>query len=306
MARDDRLLVHIPFHYSPQRLPFLHQVVRNFQTYDLAHIDIVVDSNQASTRSALDSLSLPPFIQIAIAVHGSLKHPFDLTWVHRPAMATQLPNYDYFLYLEDDILIPWPSFLAHLEDQNRLTGSGYSRGFLRLERDHQGRHFLADFSEPMQKPAILQWGGAAFIQPKYPYCACWLYHRSQMAEFIASSYWPEANYNHCNPPWAKGKGRLFKREKAAFGMAYLPQDQIPGPHRVVLPFDSQRQMIDPKAWIYHLPGNYLQDPVSHFGKIPVDRLFHSPILWQLHPIALTLNIHRGTKKLGRLWQRLQP
>lgn len=303
---NERLLVHIPFHYTNARLAILRQVIKNFSTYRLKQVDITIDTNSFETITQLASLITPQFIHLNIKVNTHLTHPFDLTWVHRDAMALHLHDYDIFMYLEDDILISWSHFLSWKADQESLFDQGYIRGLTRVERSNRGTAYLTDFSSPMGNPQIFWIDGKAFFQPQYPYCACWIYSQAQMAEFQASAYWSEATYDCCRPSWSKGKGWIYKREKAAFGMTYLPHPDRRGGHRVMLPLDCDRNRLDESALIDHLSGNYHQDPTSHFGKVPVNRIFLSPALWHYHPIYLTLKANRLRAKLGHLSQQTDP
>lgn len=309
-----RLLVHIPFHYQPQRLAYLQRLLANFNTYDLEELAVVVDTNDPRTQAALASTAPALAYDLTLRVHPNLPHPFDLTWVHRPQMAAQSRHYDSFMYVEDDILIPWPSFVAWWRDQAALYDQGWLRGFLRVEQNANGTAFLADFSEPMGQPTVRSIKGRRFFQPDYPYHACWVYSQRQLQDFMNSLYWDEANHSRCLPTWSQGRGMRFKREKAAFGMTYLPlgqkgqnnQGESPAAHRVLLPLTAQGQAVDPDALIYHLPQNYRQDACSHFAKIPVGQIFADPRFWQVHPIALKLGFHRLMAKISRKLKRVLP
>jgi hypothetical protein len=313
----DTLLVHIPFHYRAERVAYIKRLIENFKNYRLKRVDVVVDTNSELTRAAIAPI-LPLVnrsknlnLNVTITCHDHLEHPFDLTWVHRQAMSKQLQNYDLFMYLEDDILVPWETFISVRNDQVLLEKTEWIRGVLRIEKSDRGVNYLADFKEPMGPPEILHLQGGRFFQPKYPYSACWIYTRAQMTRFFASEYWPEANYDNCAPAWSQGKRYKYKREKAAFGMAYLPQnrdqDIRQDHHRIVLPIPRDGFELDSHFFVYHLPRNYIGDRTVFFAKIPTHLIFLPLAIWEWHPIYLKVKLNmlleRLLRKLKTLLQR---
>lgn len=307
---SDTLLVHIPFHYRLERIVYIKRLIENFQAYRLKRIDVFIDTNSVLTNEALATLfpvvNGPKHLDLNVTItpHLHLEHPFDLTWVHRQAMEKHLQNYDLFMYLEDDILVPWDSFINLRNDQVLLENTEWIRGALRIEQSHRGVNYLADFKEPMGLPQVLDINGRRFFRPRYPYSAFWLYTRTQMKRFLASEYWPEDNYDNCAPAWSLGKGYRYKREKAAFGMAYLPQRGDREHHRVVLPLPQVGFELDPRLFVYHLSRNYMGDRTVFFAKIPTRLIFLDPAVWQRHPIYIKVKLGMLSQRISRKVKRL--
>ncbi len=253
------LLVHITFYYHVDREKYLLKVLENFNDYQLNQIHIVIDTNiREKTEKILEKNTNTNNHTIEIHAHENLDHPYNLTWSHREDMLKQIENYDIFLYLEDDILIPWENFQYWLEENQAIVEYGYLRGFLRVENSEDNTLYSVDFTEITIDPEIIEIAGKNYFQPQYPYHACWLYDRQQMRQFINLPAWQDGNYQL----WGI-------RERAAAGMIWSAVDGKN--HRIVLPLLSN-STIEPRALNYHLSNNYYNNLDSPHGKIPLNQL----------------------------------
>ena len=283
---DLTLLVHITFHYSLSREQYLLKVLDNFKLYQLKSLKVIIDTNVNTTKERLSTIIKNLPFSVEIHCHENLSHPFNLAWTHRPHMLKQINNYDIFLYLEDDILIPWDNFKSWLEENNDIDRHGYLRGFLRVETAENGTIYSVDCKQATKDPIIFRIGKKYYFQPQYPYHACWLYNKKQMRDFVKSQAWIDGN---CQ--WGI-------RERAAFGNMW----QTPSYHRTVLPIEPDGT-IDKNALNYHLSNNYYNDPDVPLAKISIDNLFTGQIIFKHSPYGLYLYCSRIVNKKVSFFQQ---
>eukprot|EP00316_Scyphosphaera_apsteinii_P003882 CAMPEP_0119326734 /NCGR_PEP_ID=MMETSP1333-20130426/69143_1 /TAXON_ID=418940 /ORGANISM="Scyphosphaera apsteinii, Strain RCC1455" /LENGTH=107 /DNA_ID=CAMNT_0007335121 /DNA_START=141 /DNA_END=461 /DNA_ORIENTATION=+ len=70
----------------------------------------------------------------------SSKANFFLAWAHRDVLEREHFGHDLFVYLEDDMELPWRNVIAWGEDEYLLeqSGSQFHRGFFRWEETKDG------------------------------------------------------------------------------------------------------------------------------------------------------------------------
>jgi hypothetical protein len=140
---DARLTVHISFWYLAHRLHFLDAVISNMVTWPFGTIHIFIHTNDNATSTWLathlnrytttsssvasgaatnkesatskhqqqgkDELVISASVRIETVVHSFInENGHYLTWRHRSLMKAQhdAKLYDYYMYCEDDLLIP--------------------------------------------------------------------------------------------------------------------------------------------------------------------------------------------------------
>jgi hypothetical protein len=249
------LLVHIAFHFVPQRWQYLQRVLAGLAEFDVDRLVVVVDSNTPDVAERIAALSLPRHCSVQVAVHRNLAHPFNLTWAHREHMVSAIAEFDYFMYLEDDIHVPWPTFAAWLRREGAVSARGFIHGFLRVEFDRAGNPIATDWRRCARRPTTIEIDGVRYIRPEWFYQACWVYSRATLQRFVRTVAWRRGFH-----PWSSvirghrgaGAGNLT-REFSAFGMACA----TPGRPRVLLPVNDDGQILS-DCWVYHLPNNYAQ------------------------------------------------
>lgn len=264
-----KLLVHIAFHFVEARLPYLRQVLSAFRDYRLRAIEIVVDTNDEATLKALSNMDLGPAVSLSVQVHGELGHPFLLTWKHRHSFAERHREFDYYLYLEDDIRVPWSTFAPWATELPILDHHGWLRGVLRVEPDTRGRLMASDWYRPMHRPVVYEIGGRRYIRPEEPYQACWCCTADQLHRFMRSEAWSEGSHrsSHVRARVPRFTEDWFIRERASLGPIY----SVPNTHRMLLPIGGTAKVLK-CALVEHLPANYALDPLSRYAKIEVDSL----------------------------------
>ena len=160
---ESRLLIHIAFHYVPERIVYLKQVLEEVASYECRGTDVVIDTNSDELSSHdLHSMSSGS-VNISYAVHGQLEHPFLLTWQHRVAMEAKLGDYDYFMYAEDDILIPRKALNRWRKESALLGKLDYLVGFIRVERDSNGKVLCTDQTRVARRRNLVRVGESLTI-----------------------------------------------------------------------------------------------------------------------------------------------
>jgi len=262
------LLVHIAFHYVPHRWQYLERVLSGLTEFELERLVVVIDSNTNDVRRHLASLALPKHVTVRVDVHTELAHPFDLTWAHRKHMASVLDSFDYFMYLEDDIYVPWQTFDAWLRRAESVSGRGFIHGFLRVEFDRAGCPISSDWRSAAHRPTTIEIAGTKYIRPEWFYHACWAYSRATMQHFVRTIAWRRGFHRWSSEIRRHRHDGNYTREFSAFGMACA----APGRPRVLLPVDDQGR-VPADAWVFHLPNNYAQDAnLGHLNLLNATRL----------------------------------
>ena len=101
-------------------------------------------------------------------------------------MKAAFADFDYFLYIEDDILLPRAASRIWHERLPSLVKHGYLPGFLRVEEGRKGELVASDFVQPASHDAIRFIDGKPYLHPKFSYQAMWLYDKETMRLFLAS------------------------------------------------------------------------------------------------------------------------
>jgi hypothetical protein len=258
-----RLLVRIAFHLKPARLKYLVEVIAQLRRLPFSDIVIAIDTNSPETRALLRAANCDA--ADIISVHDSLLHPFLLTWAHRQPMRGAVGEFDYFMYVEDDMLVTADAVRLWRERLPALAELGYLPGFLRVEQNRAGELVSSDFCRRAFDSEVVHVDGRPYLHATFPYQAFWLYDKATMEAFVASE-----TFDHGHPPYARNR----VRESAAIGYAYQRLgDSYRSRH--LLPLTASLQ-VDPRCFVFHMPCNYGQLAVPHpanLGTLPVDGLF---------------------------------
>jgi hypothetical protein len=258
-----RLLVRIAFHLKPVRLKYLAEVIAQLRRLPFSDIVVAIDTNSPETRALLRAANCDADI---VSVHDNLSHPFLLTWAHREPMRRAVSEFDFFMYVEDDILVTPDAVRLWHERLPALSKDGYLPGFLRVEQNRAGALVSSDFCRRARDTEIVHVDGRTYLLAPFPYQAFWLYDKPTMEAFVAS----EA-FDHGHPPYARNR----VRESAAIGYAF---ERVGDSYRSrhLLPLTASLQ-VDPRCFVFHMPSNYGRLVLPHpanLGTIPVDSLFH--------------------------------
>ncbi len=226
-----KLLVCIAFHYNPEldRFKYLMGVIGNFiYNYKDFDINIIIDTN--TPINFYEIFSRPDSIVRHIA-HPNLAHPFHLTWMHRKHIKDNIDNYDYFMYCEDDMLVPYENFLNYIETFERLWPL-YVPGFIRVE-EFEGVQYCSDVTQ-QHKCIPYKFGNRQFFALPYleNYHAFWIMPQKQLKETIKPDFVKVTDgreFAAMYTGWELGKPCLVEIENG---------------------------QVSPKCYSYHLPNNY--------------------------------------------------
>lgn len=127
------------------------------------------------------------------------------------------------LYLEDDIVIPWPALLDWARDDAMLAPLNLQRGFYRVETDAAtGKLAMADVMSPVsieKYPHVIRLNETYcdpsericdFLQLPASYSAMWIATREKVLGYMSDPRWTDSKQR----PWDV-------REMAASGVQFL-------------------------------------------------------------------------------------
>lgn len=237
-----KLLVCIAFHYNPDRIKYLSQIVYALLNEYTIPLKIVIDTN---TKDLLDK---EEFKSCQIIIHEKLDHPFHLTWMHRVHVKASLDYFNCFMYLEDDIYLPFKNFQNYLESFEILWPD-HVPSFVRIEqKDNQD--FISDIPERQQLKRI-SINGKEFNEFKFPYNyhAFWIMPQRELKETM-------------KPDFARlSDGREFAAMYTGWELG----------KKALIELDNG--IISKKCYSYHLPNNYALSHATPNGKIKPEEIF---------------------------------
>jgi hypothetical protein len=271
-----RILCAISFHFVRARLEFLSEVLRSLAEFDVLTIDVNIFTN---TTDAVELFLLQRLCsEILSGSHaeirsfGTLEHPYDLTWCHKPIISKKFLDdrlgYTHFIYLEDDIRLTFANFCYFDELRGRLLSTGLIPSFVRVEWSGALGGFVAsDAFWPVYIPAQthLALGDTVMVNMPNPYNPCFILDTELAKEYV------------CSPSFDRAASRDVAawgiRERAAMGLCL---ENVPRPFqtRYVVPVEMHSGMVPARARISHLPNTYANDPRMPLGKVRLVELFH--------------------------------
>lgn len=241
------LLICIPYHHAIHRFQFLFKNLNHFIGYYKCSLDIIIDSNVAK-------LYYPPFsaaqknrMNIIESYHQDMTHPFHLTYFHRQHFKDNIENYRNFMYIEDDILLPYENYLNYL-DNFKLLWPNFVPSFIRLEKNND-EYFVTDETE-RQKLTPTTIGGKQFANLIHPYHGFWILPQQALKETMTPDFADlkdSREFAASYPMWTLNKTSLVEIENG---------------------------QVSEKCYSYHLPNTYAIAPESPYGKIKINEIFY--------------------------------
>ena len=265
--------------YSNKRYKYVVSMLNDyFNEWEVEQIDIYIHTNTEDAKIILDELISKTHIHVSFIIHDlSNENPHNLTWKHRALMETQKDDYDVFLYLEDDIGMPYKAFQYWLKYKDNLYSEGYDVGFVRVETLNNKDYFCSDVVQPCS--CYLQIKDRYFTWNHQNYCAFWICDKNALSDFILSPYWKQ----HGLFPHGLDKPEAhFIRESAAIGYKMYYDRMIsmhPGLSSMgsMYPLDENKEYISDICFVHHLANNYINAPGFVQGKFNVKRMVENPI-----------------------------
>jgi hypothetical protein len=249
------------FHDKPERYIYLNSAVENLLNYP--NVSITIQTNTYEAKKKIESL----FCQVSVDLYDDLENPLYLTWKHRDYISKKISEYDFFMYTEDDILLPLECFENYVNNFQILWPK-YVPSFIRIEVDRQGVFYNSDaISQTSLKNAlILQ--NKKFICLDNPYHGFWIFPSFVIKENLEDFK-------------AITKEKKFIREIAAsYGLkngkhpaaAWKPSLMN---KKGLVEMDGLK--VSKLCYSYHLPNNYVCSE-GKFGKIQVKNLIDGTFL----------------------------
>lgn len=195
----------------------------------------------------------------ASAGWGGEPAEFLVSHAHRLYMHKLLAEFDYFVYAEDDMLVPEAAITLLAERSAELWPLGWLVGFVRVEVDGAGKpsnpDMLADSlrsNNPDLPDAPLRGvytaAGHVYAALGSPYGAIWALSREQLGSFIR------------DPTGVYATGAMAFDIRARMSWGYLMAHQPDGSwaSRALLPMGRDGG-VDPRARVFHLSSNYCKN-----------------------------------------------
>ena len=239
---------HVTFFYLESRKKFINTIIDEASRYP-GKTDIFIHTNNGELTP--QHFTTYTNGQVVIVYHN-LAHmdPFYLSWLCRDLLKTQRDDYDVFMYVEDDIVVP-AAALDYWINHNSLTEQGYNLGFVRIEV-LEGKEYITDLCGERLDTLVRIDGADFVVNNKNPYCAFWIYSKTEFAKFVDSTY-----YSMHNIP------NYGIRETSAIGLHGVG---TPWYKATVIPL-VHGNLVD-ACRIYHIANNYVIDGNNSFATIP--------------------------------------
>ena len=133
-----RITKHITFFYLENRIQYVNKIIEETNKYKYP-TDIFIHTNYPI-------LNVYNFIEYTngnitiVSHHLGNEHPFYLTWKCRKIMQKLRNDYDIFIYVEDDILIPNIAIEYWEKYHENLIENKYNLGFVRIETKNDEKY----------------------------------------------------------------------------------------------------------------------------------------------------------------------
>jgi hypothetical protein len=246
-----KITKHISFFYSPDRICYINKIIDKTNYYKFI-TDIFIHTNSNNLKT--DLLNTYTNGSINIIIHDLSKiNPFYLTWKCRDLLLKQIDEYDIFMYIEDDILVPSKAIEYWLDYNEQLIEMNLNLGFLRVEINNNEEYVTDLYGEKFD--SILNINNTKYcINNKNPYCAFWIYNKKEFNKFVESKYYNISNISEYE---------LYGiREKSGVGLHGIEINWYRG---TIIPIIGDKLIESCK--IYHLKNNYVVNNETLFSTI---------------------------------------
>jgi hypothetical protein len=278
----EKILICICFHYTDDGVQYLKKIVDNCLSYPM-DVEIIIDTNE--DNEVMDEFNNKS--NIAVAYHTNLEHPYHLTWKHREHMAQLIDDYDYFMYLEHDMLVPYENFVEYTKNFPILYPMGFVPSFIRVE-EANSKEYVSDLLGPQEDLFSLKVDGKVFANLTHPYHAFWIMPQKELAESIAIGgkaimYGVNSRDIFKSPFYAPD---AINRELAASWVMWQ-LNKVP---LVLLEGDR----ISPLCYSYHTTNSYATDPTHPHGKMELENLIIKVKKSEMEKVETNFKLHSET------------
>ena len=188
---------HIGYFYIEDRIKYIERIIKEARDYPYT-TDIFIHTNVESI----------PFLETPVYDNGKFQviyhdltglNPYSLTEMPRKMLKTQKDDYDIFMYLEDDILVPKETIMYWLKYNELCIEHQYNIGFLRIETSEKNnKQYITDLYGEKMNTRIEIFGETFCVNDKNPYCAFWIYNKNEFAKFVDSKFYDIKNDTQAN------------------------------------------------------------------------------------------------------------
>ena len=246
-----KITKHISFYFLIDRVIYINNIIDETNKYEYT-TDIFIHTNNIDLHEDMFNNYTNGYIKIIYHDLSNI-NPFYLTWKCRELLEQQRDKYDIFMYIEDDILVPYKAIKYWLKYNQTLLESNYNLGFVRIEIDN-GIEYITDLYGEILDTFIVLNEKKYCVNNKYPYCAFWIYNKNEFNNFINSKYYNINNISGYNI-----------REKSAIGLHGINTHYY---KNTLIPIVNNKLIEECK--IYHMPNNYVTNKNTLFAKIKFD------------------------------------
>jgi hypothetical protein len=234
-----KMSIHIAFYYIENRIQYINRIIDETNKYR-QYTDIFIHTNNPYLNPSAFHTYTNGDISI---VYHELKNenPFYLTWKPRKLMKAQKDDYDIFMYIEDDILVPVEAIDYWKKYNKKLIKLNYNLGFVRIETKY-GVEYITDLRGTKFDTFIELEGITYCVNNKNPYCAFWIYDKTEFNQFVSSKYYDVSTNNM----------DYDIREKSAIGLHDYQNHWYKG---TLIPI-TNNQLVS-ECRVYHMPNNYV-------------------------------------------------
>lgn len=265
--------VHIVSHFRDDRAAQLDLVLSAILEWKHCFVRAIITSN----TDRYETLGLlAPYKErfaskghsLALNVVSDLSNPRMLTWEHkkflRPWLEHASPGEDYFLYIEDDIVVTNANLVYFIHAKNQLKAHGLIPGFLRYETK-DGDIRLVDVVRPefWQRDRSVTINGVLYHANVNPYWAGYLIDRGLAEEYVASRSF--------SPVDSAFVGWNIQ-ERSAMGLTY----ENPPPRlktRVVIPIVDGAP--SPDCLVWHCSNSYSAENHPMVAQLTVAKAYRT-------------------------------
>jgi hypothetical protein len=235
-----KIATHMTFFNSIRlryRFNYINRIIKEICDYPF-ETDLYIHTNEAVDSKFLIENKKG---KINIITHDfSNNDPYFLAWSCRDLLKEQKNDYDIFIYIEDDMMIPSASLKFWLDHKDAVIRNKYNLGFVRIENDVYGNEYLADLHDTLKVENTIVINNQKYaVNDVNPYCGSWIYDKIEFDLFLNSPYY----HGNGNIPYIYGI-----REGSAVGMHGFGMNIY---KNTVIPYDENNQL-HPGCKIYHL------------------------------------------------------
>jgi hypothetical protein len=247
-----KITKHICFYYIENRIKYLNQIIDETSTYDITTDIYIHTNNLLFSTDVLNNYSNGSIKIVYYDLANNIEfnaNPLRFPYYMREFIKSQHNDYDIFIYVEDDILIPKKAIEYWLQYKDIVLKHNYNLEFFRIEVDKNNIEYTIDngtcltesIDQHLTKTIYID-NELYILNDQNPYCAFWIYDKNEFNKYINSPY-----YNTFDK----------RQETMAFG---LHKPDIICYNGTIVPLQNNKLHKDCR--VYHIPNKFIN---SDFG-----------------------------------------